>query len=115
MIRRSEFFFYKRHTFPVEEHIMEILLKAADLVTQSLVRRAGKDLELVVAASALRLAFILRLHLYLLRRCAYCGCHKFSTQYFSCQCVGQNLAGRLRFEPRQSAPKALDSPLVDRP
>src|SRR6516165_10746602 len=26
-----------------------------------------------------------------------------------------NLAGRLGFEPRQSAPKALDLPLVDRP
>ena len=25
------------------------------------------------------------------------------------------LAGRLGFEPRQSAPKALDLPLVDRP
>src|SRR5262249_55641128 len=28
---------------------------------------------------------------------------------------GLNLAGRLGFEPRQSAPKALDLPLVDRP
>ena len=27
----------------------------------------------------------------------------------------QHLAGRLGFEPRQSAPKALDLPLVDRP
>src|ERR1700744_1824847 len=27
----------------------------------------------------------------------------------------KNLAGRLGFEPRQSAPKALDLPLVDRP
>src|SRR6185312_14200405 len=27
----------------------------------------------------------------------------------------QTLAGRLGFEPRQSAPKALDLPLVDRP
>ena len=26
-----------------------------------------------------------------------------------------SLAGRLGFEPRQSAPKALDLPLVDRP
>ena len=28
---------------------------------------------------------------------------------------GRELAGRLGFEPRQSAPKALDLPLVDRP
>ena len=36
-------------------------------------------------------------------------------EYFVAFVFTRFLAGRLGFEPRQSAPKALDLPLVDRP
>src|SRR4029077_19187785 len=109
----------------------------ADLIAQRLIGRAAKDLQLFIMTSPLRLALALR-NLMLPRRllvirARHRGLHFVSCRtshsvspcrhFFeqlgcllpSCSYLLSILAGRLGFEPRQSAQKALDLPLVDRP
>src|SRR6185369_2414139 len=93
---------------------------------------SAKDLELVVHPTALGLAFrfLVGAHVNLLfRRCRKSGHslpllalsplpkpsapHKLKSQLPKAKSCF--LAGPLGFEPRQSAPKALDLPLVDGP
>src|SRR5690242_3308769 len=115
--------------------------KVADLAAERFVGGAAKNLELVICTAALRLTLGLFVgaHLGLLfRRCrkschsrSRClvvrswsfvvGCRPLSswankTANKQCQRPTAGfLAGPLGFEPRQSAPKALDLPLVDGP
>src|SRR5208337_1892148 len=111
--------------------------KAAHVIAERLVGGSTEDLESVVDPGALRLALRLLVRRRLFFRGSFfggrrrnCG-HSFSSQFpvLSSQFWApvsrlrtENrelrpvfLAGPLGFEPRQSAPKALDLPLVDGP
>src|ERR1700733_6853005 len=114
--------------------------KSADLLAERLVRGSREDFEPVIDPCALRLTFGFLVDSRLFFRGLFDdrlfgsrGCnggHSFSSQFpvRSSQAWGSSvsllrtenwqlvhLAGPLGFEPRQSAPKALDLPLVDGP